>query len=416
MKFIVPIVIGAIIGYSTNWLAIKMLFRPHYEKRIFGIKIPFTPGLIPKEMDRIAKSTGEAIASHLITPETITRAIEGERIEESLRNSIAFSISKLKESKISIKEFINSIEEDYYIKVLEYITEKLLESIMVRIKDEKFKESFKNGLNHLINQESINLLNDNRTLDEIIPNEITLKIKEYISINQDKILNSLKDFISSPVVKMKLLKAVENMAQEKLPKLLTTFISPKLISEKVFEAIVTQLNNVNTRDDLVFALYEIIYKILKGKVYELATSINNAISSEEITKMCENVVINIYGEDNKGRLIVLAEKNIKNEIYNFIDGLFNKEIKDIMKNIDNNTIEGIVKYTKILTQKIAMEKLPSFIEALNISKIVEDQINSFEVSYAEDIIMDISSKELKAITWLGALLGGFIGIITPLIS
>ena len=49
MKLIIPIIVGAIIGYFTNWLAIKMLFRPHYEKKIFGIKIPFTPGLIPKE-------------------------------------------------------------------------------------------------------------------------------------------------------------------------------------------------------------------------------------------------------------------------------------------------------------------------------------------------------------------------------
>lgn len=39
---------GGIIGYFTNWLAIKMMFRPHKAKYIFGMKIPFTPGLMPK--------------------------------------------------------------------------------------------------------------------------------------------------------------------------------------------------------------------------------------------------------------------------------------------------------------------------------------------------------------------------------
>ena len=43
MKIIIPVFVGAIIGYITNWLAIKMLFRPHGEKKIFGIKLPFTP-------------------------------------------------------------------------------------------------------------------------------------------------------------------------------------------------------------------------------------------------------------------------------------------------------------------------------------------------------------------------------------
>ncbi|CCQ97618.1 hypothetical protein CULT_680005 [[Clostridium] ultunense Esp] len=46
MKFIIPILLGATIGYITNWIAIKMLFRPHYEKKIFNIHVPFTPGLI----------------------------------------------------------------------------------------------------------------------------------------------------------------------------------------------------------------------------------------------------------------------------------------------------------------------------------------------------------------------------------
>jgi len=35
---------------------------------------------------------------------------------------------------------------------------------------------------------------------------------------------------------------------------------------------------------------------------------------------------------------------------------------------------------------------------------------------AEEIILEISSKELKAITWLGGLLGALIGILSPILS
>ncbi|NFM76825.1 DUF445 family protein, partial [Clostridium botulinum] len=56
------------------------------------------------------------------------------------------------------------------------------------------------------------------------------------------------------------------------------------------------------------------------------------------------------------------------------------------------------------------------ISILDISSIVEDRINEFDVYLAEEIILEISSKELKAITWLGGLLGALIGILSPILS
>ncbi len=56
------------------------------------------------------------------------------------------------------------------------------------------------------------------------------------------------------------------------------------------------------------------------------------------------------------------------------------------------------------------------ISILDIATIVEDRINEFDVYLAEEIILEISSKELKAITWLGGLLGALIGILSPILS
>ena len=71
IHFLLPPVLGGIIALSTNWIAIKMLFRPHREIRLFGVRLPFTPGLIPKERGRLARKLGEAISSHLLTPDIL---------------------------------------------------------------------------------------------------------------------------------------------------------------------------------------------------------------------------------------------------------------------------------------------------------------------------------------------------------
>ena len=73
--FILMPLFGAVLGYATNWLAIKMLFRPLTAKRLFGVRLPFTPGLMPKERVRLSKAVAKAVGDHLFTPEAIRTAI-----------------------------------------------------------------------------------------------------------------------------------------------------------------------------------------------------------------------------------------------------------------------------------------------------------------------------------------------------
>jgi uncharacterized membrane protein YheB (UPF0754 family) len=52
-----------------------MLFRPHKEKRIFGRRIPFTPGMVPRERERLGRKLGETIEKNLLTPEVLTQSL-----------------------------------------------------------------------------------------------------------------------------------------------------------------------------------------------------------------------------------------------------------------------------------------------------------------------------------------------------
>lgn len=56
-------VIGAVIGYITNDIAIRMLFRPHNAVYIFGHRLPFTPGIVPRRKDQLALILGNAIVA-----------------------------------------------------------------------------------------------------------------------------------------------------------------------------------------------------------------------------------------------------------------------------------------------------------------------------------------------------------------
>lgn len=84
MHYAAPPLVGAVIGYFTNLIAVKMLFFPHEEKRIFGWRVPFTPGAIPKGKARLAKSAGRIVQNDLFTREDISGKLLTEEVEKPL--------------------------------------------------------------------------------------------------------------------------------------------------------------------------------------------------------------------------------------------------------------------------------------------------------------------------------------------
>ncbi|MDE6010262.1 MAG: DUF445 family protein [Muribaculaceae bacterium] len=98
--------IGAVIGYLTNDIAIRMLFRPRTTKYLFGIKIPFTPGLIPKEKSRIASSIGGAISKNLMNREILEKTLLSEEMLIKLRSGIEKFVATQKNNDESVEEFL----------------------------------------------------------------------------------------------------------------------------------------------------------------------------------------------------------------------------------------------------------------------------------------------------------------------
>ena len=82
--YILPPIVGAVIGYFTNLIAVRMLFFPREEKYLFGHRVPFTPGAIPKGKARLAKAAGKIVQDELFTREDISGRLLTAEVERSL--------------------------------------------------------------------------------------------------------------------------------------------------------------------------------------------------------------------------------------------------------------------------------------------------------------------------------------------
>jgi len=84
LSWALPPIIGALIGYITNDIAIKMLFRPLRAYHIGSVRLPFTPGIIPRQREKLAESIGVMVSRELITEDAIRRQIAAPAFRETL--------------------------------------------------------------------------------------------------------------------------------------------------------------------------------------------------------------------------------------------------------------------------------------------------------------------------------------------
>ncbi|WP_050608380.1 DUF445 family protein [Clostridium niameyense] len=495
MKFLIAMLIGGIIGYLTNYIAIKMLFRPYEEKRFLGIKIPFTPGLIPKEKSRIAKSVGEVIGEHLLSTETIVNSLCSESINNKLKTWIRQRVHILITSKDTLEKKIRNILGEKYNSFILGLKENLNNLVILNLRnnDNKIKEFIKEKLSKILSDNPDKIINNNiykelkkqltnmlegyinsdefilvinnliinkvnegkikqKTLGDLLPKSFTGNIKVYIYSKRDNIVNYIKSSLKEEKNYNKLKKILKNVISNNVNSLMSMFIDVDSMTDKIVVFLENYLEEEETKDNLMEIINTNIDKLFLVTIEDITNNLPEN-SKQSLIEEVSNVItreikhINITNKLNdkiddcimrgdlfrsmtfKSNLYDLINKNIEKFIYSEkLENMVNSLINDMIDAFMNTSIKGFTEGNEegilAVVYDIAQNNYKRFVEnqagvvidVLNISKIVEDKINEFDVEVAEEIILQIASKELKAITSLGGLLGAIIGILSPLLG
>ena len=95
-----PPIVGGIIGYFTNDIAIRMLFRPYRPIFIGKYQLPFTPGVIPRNQGKLAKRISDSIMGTLLTPDELQgiarRFLQVERVQGALLWVLRLALDQIK--------------------------------------------------------------------------------------------------------------------------------------------------------------------------------------------------------------------------------------------------------------------------------------------------------------------------------
>ena len=132
VSYVLAPVLGGIIGYITNDIAIRMLFRPHKAKYIMGVHIPFTPGIIPKEKGRIAEALGGVISENLMNKDVLERYLLSDDMVGKVRFAVEEFIETQKYNQETVKEFL-----------CHYLSEEEMSAISQNVNESLTKQTYK---------------------------------------------------------------------------------------------------------------------------------------------------------------------------------------------------------------------------------------------------------------------------------
>ena len=162
LQFLMMVAVGTLIGWFTNYLAIKLLFRPYKEMNFFFFKIQ---GLIPKRRDEISENIADVVEKELISVDDIENKLKEVEFDDGMIEKVLDKLveEKLKKSILEKNPLLKMIINDSMVdKIKKYFKNMILEN-----KDEILSEMIKIGKEKIDFKEIILEKMKNFSLEEI---------------------------------------------------------------------------------------------------------------------------------------------------------------------------------------------------------------------------------------------------------
>lgn len=362
------VIIGAFIGGMTNLLAIKMLFRPYNPIYIGKWKLPFTPGLIPKRRQELAEQLGRLVMEHLLTADSVKRRLMNSAFQEEITHWVI----KQANEQLQSEQTLQQLAVTFGVDDLKSLTNSKLENWIEEKYDELLEEY------------------GEKELSKILPAHLAEKLESYIPIIAAYIVQKGQAYFESDEGKYQLQKLINDFVSSKgmLGNMMQMFLGNVNLVDKVQPEVLKFLRNEGTKDTIEALLDNEWEKIKAYRVEE----VENKLTKEAIL----------------GTIHSLAHTILN------IDRYFDLPIRQLAEPIRPWIVNELLPRGIRLGTERLLNQLDSILEKLQLAHVVQEQVESFSLKRLEEIVLSVTKRELKMITYLGALLGGTIGFIQGL--
>ncbi|HHX60957.1 MAG TPA: DUF445 family protein [Epulopiscium sp.] len=435
-------VVGGVIGYATNYLAIKMLFRPYNTKYIGKMKIPFTPGLIPKEKATLARQMGEITEEYLLTEDMLADTLTGPKAKDVFLK-FSNSIPKyMEESNQTITEAAKAILGADLEASTDAVVDQFTVEIIAMLRSKEVMDlaipHITNTIIEIVSRESVvpyikqfgeEVLESDKGKEHIGHTLERLEEQAYRMI-QDNAPNIGKGIIGT-MGEGDEADAIRETLQHWIDENFNPMVSMFIKVDKIYEGMISFANEALEDPERAQKFGDLLCKVIQGLKE----------SQPDYKDKVIGIIKEQINEENIRILLGLIKQNTKVQIEPWIykewDGYVNTEeffevvkrvLRELMRFIGDTSLANVSMIIPSTTKNQINEKIFSYYtaiiksnskevaEVMDISQLVENKISEFSSEEAEKLILSVVKNQLRGITWIGALLGAIIGILSNFIG
>jgi len=364
-------IIGAAIGGVTNHLAIKMLFRPHEAIYIKNWRVPFTPGLIPKRRDELARQLGLTVVNYLLTPETFRKKFFSKDIHDKVEQFVQTKVEEtIFTNDKTIQDWLTLAGFSHMPTTIENKIEAIVEGQF---------ESMKNTLS-------------TKSIHTLLSADIQQTIDAKIPVAVRHILEKGEDYFLSPEGELTIKAMIDDFLSSKgsLGGMINMFLGDS--------------------SSLVAKVQRELIKFLQAPG---TTALLTKIFTQEWDKLKERPAMDFLQDIRFDLILMKVQGYVKEQLA--VEERLEQPISYYWPEGNTWMKETVIPQVIEKAFVKAEEKLEDVLKRLNLQEIVREQVDSFPVAKLEELVLGISKREFKMITVLGAVLGGLIGIVQGLI-
>ena len=192
MIYLISSLVGGIIGYITNFIAIKMLFRPYKAKKIANITI-IPQGVIPKEKKHLAKNVANVVENHLLDKDELHKLINSDKFKNEIKNLISQKIDNF--NIPNIDEYIKNNPEKVASQISSFVMDMIQKNFpfaMALLNEEAINKMVLNNIDTLANKVS-NIVDIDKLIDkETIKKNLQTEAIEFLEKESYQIIENLK--------------------------------------------------------------------------------------------------------------------------------------------------------------------------------------------------------------------------------
>lgn len=192
--------VGAFIGYFTNHVALRMLFRPHRALYIGKWRLPFTPGLIPKGRGRLSRAVRDLLDTELLSADVLQQALLSEKMLAKMDTLADETLTKLLQEEKTPRMALDSLfgddktiafEAEVKRQVVIFIMEKILQSGIEKLAAEAALTELKERLKGTAAAPLMFLLDDKRSA--AMEEKLSQTIREMVATHAPNAMEGMLD-------------------------------------------------------------------------------------------------------------------------------------------------------------------------------------------------------------------------------